>query len=54
MFRVPAAAMAAMAVAYPAAAQDVASLRREIEEMRAQQKQMMRPTSSASARSKSA
>jgi hypothetical protein len=41
MFRVPAAAMAAMAVAYPAAAQDVASLRREIEEMRAQQKQMM-------------
>jgi hypothetical protein len=41
MVRVSAAAMAAMAVAYPAAAQDAASLKREIEQMRAQQQQMM-------------
>lgn len=41
MLRASAAAMAAMAVAYPAAAQDAASFKREIEELRALQKRMM-------------
>jgi hypothetical protein len=41
MFRGPAAALAALAVAFPAAAQDAASLKREIEQMRAEQKKMM-------------